>query len=282
MAKFDFGKLKEKINQSADAVKKTAQESVPDKMKNLSQAADTFVKSAQENLPEKMKNVDVAASMKEMAKKSSEALAKFKKESEDTDRTVKEVLAAADSYPKALTIEDTLKVIYYLIAADRTITQEEMNLFDSIGKDLDPLYDEHRPELLTYCQSEIEKADEDEDLDIHIHDCIGNAIRHSIETGNGTVNSKLLLWNLLSIAYSDGTCSEEERKLVRYAGRQLEVDKAVVSEMESTVNTLLAVEKEIEFVKSSDRKYSEVEAIVNELTDRKTVIMKGVHALITD
>ena len=282
MAKLDFGKLKDKISQSADAVMKTAQESVPDKMKNLSQAADTFVKSAQENLPEKMKNVDVAANMKEMAKKSTEALAKFKKESEETDRSVNEALAAADNAVKALNIEDTLKVIYYLISADRTIAQEEMNLFDSIGRDLNPMYEEHRAELLSYCQSEMEKADEEDDFSIHIHDCIGNAIRHSLEEGNGTVNSKLFLWNLLSVAYSDGECSEEERKLVRYAGKQLDVDKAVISEMESTVNSLLAVEKEIDFVKNSNRKYSEVEAIVNELTDRKAVIMKGIHALITD
>ena len=63
MAKFDFKKLTDTVKQSADS----------------------FVKSAQENLPETMKNVNVAESMREMAQKSSEALAKFKKESENTD-----------------------------------------------------------------------------------------------------------------------------------------------------------------------------------------------------
>lgn len=259
MAKFDFKKLTDTVKQSADS----------------------FVKSAQENLPETMKNVNVAESMREMAQKSSEALAKFRKESENTDISARAALESIK--PKlAVSTEDSLKIYYYFSAVDQQITQEEINKFIEIGHEIDPVFDEHRNQIIEFCDYELSKViDEDDHYDT-VHDCIGDCLRHSIETKANDINGKLLLWNLYVLSYSDGTSSKDEQRIIRYISKKMDIDKAVPLEMESTIKTLMAMEEEEVFLKNSNKKYTEVEVQLNELADRRNVIMQGIHALITD
>ena len=63
--------------------------------------------------------------------------------------------------------------------------------------------------------------------------------------------------------------------------RKLGVDKAVFLEMESSMLTILDIEKEIAWIKTTDQPYLTIEARINELTKRKTVIFESVKDLIT-
>lgn len=92
---------------------------------------------------------------------------------------------------------------------------------------------------------------------------------------------KLLVWDLLTIAYSDESYNERERKLLKYIVRKLGVDKAVFLEMESSMLTILDIEKEIAWIKTTDQPYLTIEARINELTKRKSVIFGSVKDLIT-
>ena len=85
----------------------------------------------------------------------------------------------------------------------------------------------------------------------------------------------------MSIAYSDESYDEVERKLIKYIVRKLGIDKAVFLEMESSMLTMLDIEKEIAWIKTTDRPYLTIEARINELTKRKTVIFDSVKDLIT-
>ena len=49
-------------------------------------------------------------------------------------------------------------------------------------------------------------------------------------------------------AYSDESYDETERKLLKYIVRKLQIDKAVFLEMESSILTILDIEKEIRSV----------------------------------
>ena len=53
-------------------------------------------------------------------------------------------------------------------------------------------------------------------------------------------------------------------------------------EMEHTIRSLIAIENEEEWLKSTDRPYKVIEERINELADRKNTIMQGVNALIAD
>lgn len=95
------------------------------------------------------------------------------------------------------------------------------------------------------------------------------------------ITPKLLVWDLLTIAYSDESYDERERKLLKYIVRKLGVDKAVFLEMESSMLTILDIEKEIAWIKTTDQPYLTIEARINELMKRKAVIFESVKDLIT-
>ena len=115
-----------------------------------------------------------------------------------------------------------------------------------------------------------------------LKDYINDTVRHSKGAKDSVVPGKVLLWNLLAIAYSDGTCLDAEKKLIRYCAKQLEIDKSIILEFESYIETLTAILNEELWLKSSNRSFAEVDKQLNELTERKTVIMQGVYALITE
>ena len=91
----------------------------------------------------------------------------------------------------------------------------------------------------------------------------------------------MLVWNLLTVAYSDESYDETERKLIKYVVRKLNIDKAVFLEMESSMLTMLDIEKELAWIKTTDRPYLTIEARVNELEKRKNVVFDSVKDLIT-
>lgn len=62
----------------------------------------------------------------------------------------------------------------------------------------------------------------------------------------------------------------------------MEIDAIVIKEMEQAIQTLLALTEEEKVLKTSNRKYSEVEVYINEIADRKQTIMQNVRALMLD
>ena len=90
------------------------------------------------------------------------------------------------------------------------------------------------------------------------------------------------MWDLLTVAYSEGEYSSNEKRLLRFIAKCLGVDYAILLEMEHTVRTLLAIEAEENWLKNTDRSYAVVEERVNELTERKNTIMLGIRTLMVD
>ena len=90
----------------------------------------------------------------------------------------------------------------------------------------------------------------------------------------------MLVWDLLTIAYSDESYDESERRLLKYIVRKLSIDKSVFLEMESSILTLMDLERELNWIKTTDRPYLTIENMVNELADRKNVIFESVKDLI--
>ena len=84
-----------------------------------------------------MKDVDVKASLKDMAAKGTQAVAKFTKQSAETDKAVKKALAE-QSVEHLSSYEDAIRIIYCLMMVDRTVSEEETEKFNDIGKQIDP------------------------------------------------------------------------------------------------------------------------------------------------
>jgi len=50
--------------------------------------------------------------------------------------------------------------------------------------------------------------------------------------------------------------------------------------MESSIMTMMDLEKELNWIKTTDRPYLTIEAMVNEIQDRKNVIFESIKDLI--
>ena len=275
MALFDLKSIKKNIQKSADDLKKT-------------------VSDATENLPDSVKNINVGDSAKDAANKGKSALGSLVSKGgaalgDKLDRTKKTDAAVKTALEKGtnaageriVSVKDSLKLIYCLMAADGSISPEEEEKFREIGNSLDPDFEQWKDELTAdLSMKEAVLPDEDEYFDF-IHDYAAEILYKAEDTGEG-IGAKTLIWDLLVMAFSEGDYSANERRLVRFAAKALSIDPAIPLEMEQTLRTITALDKEEEWLKSMNRPYSVIEEQVNELKERRETIMTGVHALMED
>lgn len=181
----------------------------------------------------------------------------------------------------SISTQSALKVIYYLIGADGQFLAPEIERFDLIGQELHPEYAELKGKILEECQGQMDKIIDPDDFYDVIQDGIETALLSSVKTDDTFITPKLLVWDLLTIAYSDGGYDDIERRLIKYVVRKLDIDKAVFLEMESSIQTLMDLEREQKWLKTTDRPYLTIESMVNEIEDRKRVVFDSIKDLIS-
>ncbi len=257
MVKFDLGrslkKTKETLQGAVDTVK----------------TASKDVKLSDVKLPEvKVPDIDAVQDKINQVK---DSLLK-KETSEDAD------ISKWDS--KSISTHNAMKIIYYMMAADGQIFQSEEEKFDAIGAELDPEYANHKDQIIKECQVQMDKVIDPEDYNSVLKEGMEEALNSSRTTEDSFITPKLLLWDLLTIAFSDDTYDETERRLIKQVVRKLNIDKSVFLEMESSMYTLVDLEKELQWIKTTDRPYLTIEMMVNEIADRKNVIFESVKDLI--
>ena len=275
MPLFDLNSIRKGIQQAADDLKKTvadASEKVADSLKteNVNEAVKNLTQKGQQTFD----------SLREKGEETWAAISEKKKQS---DTAISEALKAPAQSEIVLSIQDTLKIVYGLIAVDGVISPEEKEKFREIGNDLDPSFPSYCDDLINECTDLLGKpAEDEEDYYDTIHDYLGTIIHKASNANNGAIRGKLLLWDLLTIAQSDGNYSPSEKRLIRYIAKCMGIETALQLEMEHTVRTLVAIEREEAWLKNSDRPYSVIENRINELTDRKATVMTSIQALISD
>ena len=200
--------------------------------------------------------------------------------SKDEPTAVEPPENAAPEIP-CIATRNALQIIYYLMAADGTVSHREEETFDAIGSELDPDFADSKPAIIKTCSTQLEKIIDPEDYYDVLRDGVENAIQSSGESADTFISPKLLTWDLLTIAYSDEHYDETERKLLKYVIRKLHVDKTVFLEMESSMLTILDIEEEIAWIKTTNQPYLTIEARISELAKRKSVIFESVKDLIT-
>lgn len=178
-------------------------------------------------------------------------------------------------------VDAALKVIYLLMSADGKILHGEEEKFDEIGKELDPDFETSKAQIIQECKAALDKMIDPEDYFDAL--CYGadKALEAIPTPEKQTISARHLVWNLLSVAYSDESYDDAERRLIKHIVRKLDVDKAVFLEMESSILTLMDIERELTWIKTTDRPYLTIESMVNELMNRKKVIFESVVDLIS-
>ena len=245
-----------------------------DSVKNAAQKVD--VQGMADYVKEAAKKAGSAA--KEGTEQVKNALAKKDKtEEQKAEEDKKEIEAPVI---KAVSPINAVKIIYYLMAADGTIEAAEEEKFDLICREIDADFDSHKEQIIEVCKNQLAKVIDPDDY----YDAIQDGVEESMLVGQnyerGFVTAKHLIWDLLTIAYSDDNYNEPERKLMKYIVRKLNVPKDVFLEMESSYLTVTDIEKEKAWIKTTDRPYLTIEAHVKELEKREQAIYESVKALI--
>lgn len=268
----DLSDVKEKIQETADSAKDAVKDidlsEAKEKIQDTADSAKDAVKKV------KLPDVDVKNVFKKKEGK------KEKEKKTDEVKGKKETPNQGGLNITALSTKSAIKIIYYLMAADGEIYHSEEEKFDSIGKELDPKFAEHKEQIVKECRAQLDKVIDKDDYYDTLQDGIEDALINSKPTEDSFVTPKLLVWDLLTIAYSDENYDETERKLLKYVVRKTDIDKAVFLEMENSILTLMDVEKELNWIKTTEKPYLTIEAMVNELMERRSVIFESVKDLI--
>lgn len=245
MAKIDIGKtLKKTLNEAGNATKKVA-ETVRDTAKEIDKDKD------------KVKEI-------------------FKKKETKPKETP---LLPVDV--QKIPLYSALKIIYYLMSVDGSVSQEEKDKFDVLGNDFVNDFASLKEILVEECKVSVVNTIDAVDYYDVVQEAVEDLLLTPIKSEDVCVSPKFVLWNLLAFAYSDENYAEAERRLIKYFVRKLNIDKAIFLELESSLVTLMDLEKELAWIKTTDKPYLTIEAIVKELENRKRVIFESIKDIIT-
>ena len=177
--------------------------------------------------------------------------------------------------------KSALKSFYYLIAIDGRIVPEEIKKLDMIGHEIDPeAYADFREELLAECMSKIESLESTDDYSDIVQELIDAALDETEITDR--ISTRLVIWNMLVLAYSDDEYDESEKRLIKHIARLTEVDNSVLLEMEMILKAYGDVLQELEWLEQSERPYTEIRPHVEEIENRKQVLLRNAMELIAD
>lgn len=265
--------LKGAVEMTKDVVKDI---DLSDAKEKVQKATDSVVEAVKKV---KLPDIDVKNIFKKKEKDGENSIENGKNEKKV--KTEEEGIKEADVLNiTAIPTRNAIKIFYYLMAADGEIFHSEEEKFDSIGKELDPKFSEHKEQIIKECQGQLDKVIDPDDYYDTVQDGIEDQLIHMKVTDGSFITSKLLVWDILTVAYSDERYNEVERKLLKYVVRKTNIDKAVFLEMEGSILTLMDIENELEWIKTTNRPYLTIESMVNELNDRKNVIFESVKDLI--
>ncbi len=270
MEKFDFG---DALKKAGDVTKKVAEKATA-----AAQVGAEKAKAGAKTL--KDATTKEANKLSETVKAAAEQTKVGIAEKNAEKKAATEKAAIEATGVMAIAPQNAVKVFYYLMASDKKVTPDEEEKFNLIGQAMDLSFAEHKEALVRECEEQMEKTIDAEDYHDVIRDGVEKALSGEQQSRNGFVTSNLLLWDLLTIAYGDGEYGEEERKLLKYVVRKLNIARDIFLEMESSILAVSDIEKEINWIKGTDRPYLAIEKQVKELEKRRNDILFAVKALI--
>lgn len=178
--------------------------------------------------------------------------------------------------------ESALKAFYYLMAVD-DVTAGERSSFHEVGIALlGEVFCDVEASIISECDSVLDNIGTDEERYDVIQEALDFALSQKTEEYKNGIAPRLLLWNMLTLSYSDSDYSKEEDRLIRHVTRILQIDKSVFVEMKQLITVSASVQNEKLILEQSPRPYAEVKPLIEEVEKRQMVILEAATALIED
>ena len=280
MAKIDFSKMKESLSKTVDLAKEQASKIV-DAAKdiNVNDMKDSIVNAANE-VYDKAVHFDpnqAKQDVVQMAKDTKQKMEQFNKNVKENKKRVKEIIQQKEDEEFQITVVDSLQIIYAIMKADGELSQQEQNMFENIGKQIDETFIDDKTMIETVFGSHFKN---DIDNDSYVVASINSAIINSKNKKERGIKPKHLLLNLLSMAFCDGI-SEKEAKAIRYFASELNIDDCI-DEFSQSILALSEIENQQKFMTDSNRQYYLIKENLEQLQLRRDVISTNLQSLIDD
>ena len=280
MAKIDFSKMKESLSKTVDLAKEQASKIV-DAAKdiNVNDMKDSIVNAANE-VYDKAIHFDpnqAKQDVVQMAKDTKQKMEQFNKNVKENKKRVKEIIQQKEDEEFQITVVDSLQIIYAIMKADGELSQQEQNMFENIGKQIDETFIDDKTMIETVVGSHFKN---DIDNDSYVVASINSAIINSKNKKERGIKPKHLLLNILSMAFCDGI-SEKEAKAIRYFASELNIDDCI-DEFSQSILALSEIENQQKFMTDSNRQYYLIKENLEQLQLRRDVISTNLQSLIDD
>lgn len=169
-------------------------------------------------------------------------------------------------------------ILWYLVHVDGAFSVEEREALDRIAGDIDSNYSAYASELEEECASTYKVSVAEFGLQAAAK-VEAQKIIESMEISPR--DAKLMCWNLLALAGSDGI-DESELDFIRFVSAKAGVSQSVFEELRNYNDAIVEIGTTCDQLKASDRGYSEIEPLVSEFEKREQVILEAVQALVSD
>lgn len=182
-----------------------------------------------------------------------------------------------------LTTRDALRLFYYEMSADGMVVDDELAKFKDIGTGLsDNVSESDLTAIIDECQGKVDTSQSAVSSLIPAITCIDKLLYDpsALSENEEIIPPRLVVWNMLALAYSDGDCSNEERDVVNHVAQVVKVEESLVLEMESFVITLTDLQREEDWIKTTEWSYLTIEAAIQDIEARKSAVLDGAMDLI--
>lgn len=184
---------------------------------------------------------------------------------------------------KVIIKKEAMKVFYYLLLADGTVTEDEEQSFVEIGNELDPEnFGSYKDEIIKECISVAHSIDQLDDYIDILQEATDRALAVKTNIIEDGIPPRLLLWDLMVLAYSNQEYEASENKIIRHVVRMLEIDRSIYLEMKQMAETSIVLENELKWLQQQNRPYSEIRPIVDEIEERTKVLRISAENLVAD
>lgn len=168
-------------------------------------------------------------------------------------------------------------LLWCLAHADGEVSQMETEKLAETMRSIDPRYDSYAASVEADCRKRIQA----ESVEFGWKSAAkleAKRIIGSMDTD--PQGAKLLCWNLLAIAYSDGV-TDSEKDFIRYSCSKAGLDDAVFEELCAYNDALVEIARLSEHLRETGCSEAQAETTAN-LANRERTIIEAAQALITD
>ena len=198
----------------------------------------------------------------------------------DRKDTHKASVLKEGEYFSAISADNAVLIFYILMNADGVMSPEEEVQFNLLAEALMPAYSENRETIIEKCDQVIKKTQEADNKSEAMQSLLEAIVSGEQNIDFGIVGGKLLIWDMLTIAYADNNFSDEEKDLMAFIINSFGIKQEDFVEMVNCQETMLDLEREIEWLKDSDKPYRTIEDMIAEIRSRQDVIKMEIESLV--